>query len=105
MYLSIQQEATGKRIKELLQQSGYSVRDVQIACGFENPQAVYKWLSGKSLPSIDNFVILSRILHTNIENILVIDGDVLFLQQCLLRYSIYCLAVLSAIIDNSKILY
>lgn len=77
MYLSIQQEATGKRIRELLQKSGYSVRDVQIACGFENPQAVYKWLSGKSLPSIDNFVILSRILHTNIENILVVDGDVL----------------------------
>lgn len=44
--------------------------------GFENPQAVYKWLAGRSLPSIDNFIILSRLLHTNIEDILVIDGDI-----------------------------
>ena len=46
--------------------------------GFETPQAVYKWLSGKSLPSLDNFVILSRLLNTSIEDILVIDGDSFF---------------------------
>ena len=34
--------------------------------GFENPQAIYKWISGRSLPSLDNFVILSRLLHTSI---------------------------------------
>lgn len=75
MYLSIQQEETGKHIRELLQKNGYTVRDVQTAMGFENPQAVYKWLSGRSLPSLDNFLILSRILHTSIESILVVDGD------------------------------
>ena len=31
---------------------------------------------GKVLPSLDNFVILSRLLHTSIEDILVVDGDV-----------------------------
>lgn len=36
-------------------------------------QAVYKWLSGSSLPSLDNMVILSRILHTSIEDILVVE--------------------------------
>ena len=61
MYLSIQQKETGKQIKKL---------------GFENPQAIYKWISGRSLPSLDNFVILSRLLHTSIEDILVVDGDV-----------------------------
>lgn len=76
MYLSIQQKETGRQIKKLLAENGYSVKDVQTACGFENPQAIYKWLSGKSLPSLDNFIILSRLLHTSIENILVIDGDV-----------------------------
>ena len=76
IYLSIQQKETGSRIKSLLRESGYTVRDIQNAMGFENPQAIYKWLSGKSLPSIDNFVILSRLLHTTIEDILVIDGDI-----------------------------
>ena len=74
--LSIKQEETGKRIKQLLQDHGYKVKDIQGAMGFETPQAVYKWLSGKSLPSLDNFVILSRLLNTSIEDILVIDGDI-----------------------------
>jgi len=78
IYLSIQQKATGERIRELLKRHGYTVKDIQEIMGFENPQAVYKWLSGKSLPSIDNFLILSRVLHTNIEDILVIDGDIAF---------------------------
>ena len=73
--LSIKQEETGKRIKQLLQDNGYKVKDIQGAMGYEAPQVVYKWLSGKSLPSLDNFVILSRLLNTSIEDILVIDGD------------------------------
>lgn len=52
----------------------------QNAMGFENPQAIYKWLSGRSLPSLDNFVILSRLLHTSMEDILVIDGDIVLLK-------------------------
>ena len=74
--LSIKQEETGKRIKQLLQDHGYKVKDIQGAMGFETPQVVYKWLSGKSLPSLDNFLILSRLLNTSIEDILVIDGDI-----------------------------
>ena len=76
MYLSIQQKETGKHIKELLSENGFTVREVQRVMGFENPQAIYKWISGKTLPSIDNLVILSRLLHTSIEDILVVDGDV-----------------------------
>ncbi len=75
MYITILPEETGRRIKGLLTENGYTVKDIQGVMGFENPQAVYKWISGKSLPSIDNFIILSRLLHTSIEDILVIDGD------------------------------
>lgn len=71
MYLSIRTKETGQKIKKLLMEQGYTVRDIQDACGFENPQAIYKWISGRSLPSLDNFVILSKVLHTTIE-----DGSV-----------------------------
>lgn len=81
MYLSIRPDETGSRIKKLLVENGYTVKDVQGAMGFENPQAIYKWISGKSLPSLDNFVILSRLLHTHIEDILVIDGDIVRLGR------------------------
>lgn len=81
IYLSIQQEATGNRIRELLLNNGYTVKDIQEVMGFENPQAVYKWLSGKSLPNLDNLLILSKVLHTSIEDILVIDGDITILRE------------------------
>ena len=61
---------------------------IQGAFGFENPQAIYKWLSGKSLPSIDNFIILSRLLHTSIEDILVIDGDISYYVGNFISYVI-----------------
>lgn len=85
MYLSIRQKDTGRRIRKLLSENGYTVKDIQSAMGFENPQAVYKWISGRSLPSLDNFIILSRLLHTSIEDILVIDGDVVRLRGFLLN--------------------
>lgn len=90
MYLSIQQQETGRQIKRLIQEHGYTVKDVQGAMGFENPQAIYKWIAGKSLPSLDNFVILSRLLHTSIEDILVIDGDVLLHCNVLLTAGSHC---------------
>ena len=95
MYVSIQQKETGNRIKRLLKQNGYTVKDIQGAMGFENPQAVYKWLSGKSLPSIDNFIILSRLLHTSIEDILVIDGDFVHL---------WCFIMPTADNDNKQVI-
>ena len=86
IYSSIQQKETGENIRRLLKSNGYTVKDVQEVMGFENPQAVYKWLSGRSLPSIDNFIILSRLLHTSIEDILVIDGDIVRLWSCYLIF-------------------
>ena len=80
IYLSIQLKETGDQIKNLIKARGYTVRDVQGAMGFENPQAIYKWMAGRTLPSLDNLIILSRILHTKMEDILVIDGDVVFLN-------------------------
>lgn len=89
MYLSIQQEATGNRIRELLLNKGYTVKDIQEVMGFENPQAVYKWLSGKSLPSLDNLLILSKVLHTSIEDILVVDGDITILREGSTQWIMY----------------
>ena len=80
IYLSIQPVETGKRIKQLLSEQNYTIREIQGAFGFENPQAIYKWIAGKSLPSLDNFIILSRLLHTSIENIHKVIDD--FFKQC-----------------------
>ena len=66
--LSIKQEETGKRIKQLLQDHGYKVKDIQGAMGFETPQAVYKWLSGKCDSSLETFESLRIILRLHCAN-------------------------------------
>lgn len=108
IYLSIQQQETGANIRRLLKINGYTVKDVQEVMGFENPQAVYKWLSGKSLPNLENLLILSKLLNIGIENILVIDEDINLLwritMQGILNWIMmfWCCKMESAIIESDK---
>lgn len=79
---TINMEATGKNIVMLRKSKGLTVRQIQETLGFEQPQAIYKWQWGHTLPSVDNLIILSFIFGTTIDNILVLDSqseDVVFL--------------------------
>ncbi len=64
-------KATGERIKQLRIQHGLRVEEISSYMGFESAQAVYKWQSGKGLPSVDNLFALSRLFEVPIEAILV----------------------------------
>ena len=64
-------EATGENITRLRKAKGLSVRDLQNWFGFEEPQAIYKWQKGKSLPSVDNLYALGALLDVPMEEILV----------------------------------
>ncbi len=68
-------KATGQNIKTLRKSAGISVRELQTVLGFTNPQAIYKWQNGDSLPTVDNLVILASVLGVTIDEILVTDGD------------------------------
>lgn len=63
--------ATGKNIIRLRTERGLSVRDLQAYFGFEEPQAIYKWQQGKSLPTVDNLYALGALLDVPMEEILV----------------------------------
>ena len=63
--------ATGENIARLRKARGLSVRDVQNWFGFEEPQAIYKWQRGKSLPTVDNLYALGALLGVPMEEILV----------------------------------
>lgn len=62
--------ATGQRIQFYRQLNNYSVQDLQKIFGFRHPQAIYNWLSGKTLPSIDNLLVLSELFSVSINEIL-----------------------------------
>lgn len=63
--------ATGENILRLRKARGLTVRDLQSWFGFEEPQAIYKWQKGKSLPSVDNLYALGALLNVPMEEILV----------------------------------
>ena len=64
---------TGQNIIRLREKNNMSVKDLQDIFGFTTPQAIYKWQQGATLPSIDNLVMLAKVFHVRIEEILVTD--------------------------------
>lgn len=74
--------ATGKNIIRLRVERGMSVRDLQAYFGFEEPQAIYKWQQGKSLPSVDNLYALGALFEVPMEDILVSRTSKLNLMIC-----------------------
>ena len=78
-------DATGAKIKTLMKQRGITPRQLQIILNFPYVQTVYNWFAGKNMPTIDNLVVLAKILDAKIEDIIVTrmvdveidDGEVL----------------------------
>ena len=70
-YPVIDMIATGNNIRRLREERGLSVRDVQHFFGFEQPQAIYKWQKGASLPTVDNLYALGSLLDVPMDQILI----------------------------------
>lgn len=62
---------TGKNIKRLRIKCGLSVRELQEIFNFTYPQAIYSWQDGRTVPTIDNLLVLSRLFNVSIEEIVV----------------------------------
>ena len=67
--------ATGRNINRLRIAAGLSVRDLQTIFGFATPQAIYKWIHGTTLPTIDNLVILADVLDVSMDEIIVVGRN------------------------------
>ena len=70
---TINMTATGANIKALIRAKGLKVADVQDIFGFNTPQAIFKWMRGDAMPSIDNIVILAHLLDVTIDEIIITD--------------------------------
>ena len=62
---------TGANIVNLRKAAGLTVADIQMAFGFNSPQAIYKWQNGTALPTVDNLIVLAALLNVRIDDILV----------------------------------
>jgi len=59
-YPNIDMKMTGLRLKRLISNAGYTVKDIQNYLHLSCPQPVYRWYKGLILPSVDNLFMLSE---------------------------------------------
>lgn len=65
-------KATGMNIKTIMKAKGFKVTDIQDKCGFNTPQAIFKWMRGDSVPTIDNMIIIADMFGVTIDQIIVV---------------------------------
>ena len=71
LYFGIDVEETGRNITRLRVSKGLTVRNIQELMGLEQPQSVYKWERGITVPSLEHLMALSKVFDTAMEDILV----------------------------------
>ena len=65
--------ATGQNINRMRIAADMSVRDMQAVFGFSTPQAIYKWIHGTAMPTIDNMVVLAAMFDVTVDEIIAVD--------------------------------
>ena len=99
--------ATGANILRLRQERGLTVRDVQQFFGFEEPQSIYKWQRGQSLPSVDNLYALSQLLQVSMNEILIPFSHINSFEQqadaCCSKHMVVIFSRTQRVWQNSRI--
>lgn len=68
------QEATGKRIGQIIEESGMKDKDLALLLGV-SIQAVNKWRHAKTLPDIENLFFLSQLFDRRLDDFIVARKD------------------------------
>lgn len=71
----IDMKYTGIKLKMLCRERGIKVKDIQEFLQLASVQSVYDWYHGRTLPSVDNLLALSRLLSMPMESLLVIRTE------------------------------
>lgn len=74
MIPTIDKKKTGKRIRQLMDARNITVQNVREGLALESTQCVYYWLSGRSLPNIDNLYALSHLLQVPMDDMICGNG-------------------------------
>ena len=64
---------TGKKIRDEMLKRKMTVHELQDALELDSPQSIYKWLNGRSLPSLQNMLTLGELFDVPIEMLLIHD--------------------------------
>ena len=70
MFPQIDMKQTGINIRRIMDERGFTVKDIQKYLGLGSVQSVYHWLNGISLPTVDHLYALSGLFHVSIDEML-----------------------------------
>ena len=73
MFPTIDKKKTGIHLRQIMDERGLSVKDVQQYLGLGSVQSVYHWLNGLSMPTIDNLYALSELFQMPVDDMLCGD--------------------------------
>lgn len=68
--LGVDLEATGNCIQRAMKRKGYTAKEVASMMGLTY-QSIWKWCKGETIPDVENLLILSRILDTTMDELIV----------------------------------
>ncbi len=71
IYPNIDMIKTGQLLKQMIEQAGYTPKDIQNFLHLSCPQPIYRWYKGLILPSVDHLLMLSELLGVHMEEMLV----------------------------------
>ncbi len=71
MYPTIDMKATGMRIRRIMNQRKFTVKDVQKYLNLSSVQSIYHWLNGQSVPAVDNLYALSELFQIPVDAMIV----------------------------------
>lgn len=70
-YSGINMEKTGNWLRCICKHKGFTVKNLCDSLGLGSPQSIYGWFCGRTLPSLDNFYVLSQILGVQLDELIV----------------------------------
>ena len=79
--ITVNMAATGANIKNMMKARNIKVKDVQAVCGFGTPQAIFKWMRGDCMPTIDNMLIIADMFGCTMDDIVVVNKKARLMVQ------------------------
>ena len=70
-YTQIDIVLTGRKIHSVLLENGCKVRQLQEILKLSCPQPIYRWINGKTLPTVDNLYMMHMVFGMHMEDMIV----------------------------------
>lgn len=70
-YPVIDQVKTGKNIKKISKEKGFSTDMLKNILGLSDKSNVYKWFRGEVLPTVDNLLVMSILFGVTVNDLVI----------------------------------